>query len=179
MRYLSLMLLLFIGLNSNAQKYICNEGEVSFYSEAPLENIKANTNKATSIINLETGEVAFSIPINSFEFKKSLMQKHFNENYMESERYPKATFSGIIKNFQNKPGTYQAQAEGEMVIHGQKRKVTVEGALTISEDDAHVKAVFPVKLKDYKIKIPRILFSNIAEEVEVTINFQYKPYVAP
>jgi len=176
----NLFLILFIGaaLTANGQKYLCNNGDVSFFSEAPLENIKANSNQATSLIDLENGKVAFSVPVNSFQFKKSLMQKHFNENYMESERYPKASFSGKISGYENKDGQYRATAIGDLTIHGQKRKVTVEGDLTINGREVTINAVFPVKLKDHKIKIPKILFSNIAEEVEVTLNFEYQPYAA-
>ena len=178
MKYLMLLVFALGTYQLQAQKYICNEGEISFFSEAPLENIKANSNKASSLIDLEKGEVAFSVPINSFQFKKALMQKHFNENYMESDQFPKATFTGKIEQYENQEGQYRALAVGDLTIHGQKRKVSIEGDLSIKDQQVTINAVFPVKLKDHKIKIPKILFSNIAEEVEVTLNFQYQPYAS-
>ena len=176
MRLLLLSIILGTCLPLWGQKYISDQGTISFFSNAPLEDIKANTEEATSVIDLATGEIAFSVPIKSFEFRKSLMQQHFNENYMDSEKYPKSTFKGKILNFKPSPGTYKATAEGQLTIKGKTNKVQVEGTVVVKEQSVELEAVFPVALKDYKIKIPKILFSNIAETVEVTVKFQYKPY---
>ena len=105
------------------------------------------------------------------------MQKHFNENYMESEVYPKSTFKGRVTGFQEVEGSYSAQASGELSIHGVTNKVEVSGDLVIGQGEITISTTFPVKLEDYNIKIPKILFSNIAEVVEVKVEFIYKPYV--
>ncbi|GJM30894.1 MAG: hypothetical protein DHS20C17_35290 [Cyclobacteriaceae bacterium] len=160
-----------------AQKYISYESKVSFFSEAPLENIEAVNSSASSILNLENGEIVFSVPIRGFEFRKSLMQTHFNENYMESEIYPKSTFKGKVSGFRPEPGKYSATAVGELAIHGVTRKVEITGNIEIGPNELTLLAKFPVKLEDHNIKIPKLLFSNIAETVEVTIEFNYRPYV--
>lgn len=160
-----------------AQKYISRKSMVSFFSEAPLENIKADNSSASSVLDLETGEIVFSVPIRGFKFPKSLMQKHFNENYMESEIYPKSTFKGIISGYNVKDGHYDASAAGELAIHGVTRKVQVTGEMNVNQNELTLSATFPVALEDYDIKIPTILFSNIAENIDVTIEFIYKPYV--
>ncbi len=171
-------LLLLITWQLPAQRYISNTGSIKFFSEAPLENITAVNHQASSVFDLGSGEIVFSVPIKEFEFKKSLMKKHFNENYMDSDEYPKATFKGKLKNYRPENGNYAATAVGDLTIHGQTRKVEIKGDLKVSTNAVVMEAVFPVALKDYDIKIPKILFSNIAEEVEVTLKFELKPHVS-
>jgi len=174
---LLLLLLLMLSLQpALAQKFISKSSTVTFFSEAPLENIEAINSEANSIFDLSTGEIVFSVPIREFQFEKSLMKQHFNENYMDTEIYPKSTFKGKVTGYRQQPGQYQATATGELFIHGKTRNVQVEGSVEIGQDELSLSAVFPVELKDYEIKIPRILFSNIAESVEVNIQFVYKPY---
>jgi polyisoprenoid-binding protein YceI len=161
-----------------SQKYISKTSTITFFSEAPLENIEAVNSKATSLIDLETGEIVFSVPIDAFQFKKSLMKQHFNENYMDTEIYPKSTFKGKVTGYQKQDGKYQAKAEGLLTIHGVTNPLSVEGEMRLSEDEISINTSFPVLLEDYKIKIPRILFSNIAESVDVKVQFVYQPYVS-
>lgn len=151
------------------------KSHIRFFSSAPMEDIEAVNTRGTSLFDAETGEIAFSIPIQGFQFEKSLMQEHFNENYLESDKYPTATFKGKIIGFdKSAPGKQKAKAEGVMTIHGVSRKVTIDGDLTLAEKSMKVHAVFPVKVADYKIKIPTIVFYNIAEVVEVTVTFDYE-----
>ena len=171
-----LILLISCVLASNAQKYITEKSEISFFSEAPLENIEAVNTKSVSIIDSENGEIVFSIPMKEFQFKKSLMQEHFNEKYIESDKYPKSTFNGKILDFNMKEGKRAASAEGEMKIHGVTKKVKLDGELEIKDGKIFITLSFQVKIKDYKIKIPRILFQNIAEIVDVKADLGYKKY---
>lgn len=151
------------------------KSHVRFFSSAPMEDIEAVNSQGTSLFNAETGEIAFSIPIRGFQFEKSLMQEHFNENYLESDKYPTATFKGKIQGFnKGNPSKQKAKAEGTMTIHGVSKKVTIEGDLTLTGNAAKVQAVFPIEIADYKIKIPKIVFYNIAEIVEVTVTFDYE-----
>ncbi len=159
-----------------AQKYLSEESFVHFFSDAPLEDIEADNTAGRSVFDAETGRFAFTIPIDQFQFEKSLMQEHFNENYLESEKYPEATFSATIQNWDGATGKQQVAVDGELTIHGVTRDVTVEGEISFTSDGVDIEAVFPVQLKDYKIKIPKAVFYNIAEEVEVTVKFSYKPY---
>jgi hypothetical protein len=174
-----LLLLMFLASlqTTQAQKYISKSSTVTFFSEAPLENIEAVNTKSTSIFDLSNGEIVFSVPIREFQFKKSLMKQHFNENYMDTEMYPKSTFKGKVTGYQSSDGQYQAIAQGALFIHGKTREVRIDGSIEIKNNQVILSAVFPVALEDYDIKSPRILFSNIAESVEVTIEFIYKPYV--
>lgn len=171
-----ILLLCGVALSAPAQKYISDLNHVSFYSEAPLENIEAHSYKSKSLIDLQTNEIVFTVPIRTFEFEKSLMQEHFNENYMESHKFPRAKFKGKVIGFEPKPGKQQVSAEGQLEIHGVTQEVKVEGEIDYSEDEITINATFPVKVADYNIKIPTVVASNIAEVVDVTIEFTYKPY---
>src|SRR5690242_16719248 len=106
---------------ANAQKYMTRTGKVTFFSSTPVENIEAVNNEAAAAVDAATGDVVFQVPIQSFKFEKSLMQEHFNENYMESDKFPKAVFKGNIGkgavNFA-KDGNYPVTAKGKLTIHG-------------------------------------------------------------
>lgn len=159
----------------NAQKFKSISSSILFFSEAPVEDIKANNPDGKSAFDISNGEVVFSIPIKSFEFEKSLMQEHFNENYLESDKYPSATFRGKISNFDTTNVTKQhATAKGVMTIHGVKQDISVEGELLLKDEEVEINAKFPIRLEDYKIKIPKVVFYNIAEVIEVTIKFHYE-----
>lgn len=169
--------LFFIGLavTVQGQRYKATEGKIKFYSEAPVENITATNTDGTSIYDHSTSEIVFSVPIRSFQFRKALMQEHFNESYLESEKYPNATFKGKVSDFNINGGKQQVKAMGDMTIHGVTRQITVEGTMKPGAGKIHLETVFPIKVEDYDVKIPRLLWQNIAEEVEVTVEFTYKP----
>jgi YceI-like domain len=158
------------------QKYTSEKSFVSFFSSATIENITAENTKSTSLFNTTSGEIAFSIPIHDFEFAKSLMKEHFNEKYMDTEKIPNATFSGTVKGYQpTAPGAQAATASGKLSIHGVTKDIEVPGTVEFEKDKIIVKSTFIVKLEDYKIPRPQLLWQNIAEQVEVKIEFTYKP----
>lgn len=171
-----LLFTLLIPVSTYAQKFISEESNVRFYSSAPIEDIEAVNEKAKSVIDLSNGQVVFSVDIEGFQFAKSLMQEHFNENYLESDKYPKSTFKGQIVDWNNKLGNQEVSVEGELTVHGITRKVVLNGNIDVSESQVKVGSVFTIKLADYKIKIPKAVFYSIAEEIEVTVKFDYKPY---
>ena len=159
----------------SAQKFTAEKTYIKFFSDAAIEDIAAENTKESSIFNDETGDVVFSVPIKEFEFDKSLMKQHFNEKYMESEQYPKAIFQGKISGYQSSvSGEQKATASGKLSIHGVTQEVQIPGTIENLKGAWKMKAKFMVKLVDYKIKIPQLLWKNIAEEVEVTIEFNYK-----
>src|SRR5690242_744137 len=123
------LILLFTAAFCKAQVYTAKSGSASFYSEAPLENIEANSSSVQSILNTTTKSVAFIISIRSFQFKKDLMQEHFNEKYMESDKFPNATYSGKINEDLDlsKDGTYDVTSTGKITMHGQEKQITVPG----------------------------------------------------
>ena len=168
--------LLFVSTSVVGQKYISEKSNIVFFSSALLEDIEARNEKAKSVFNADNGDIVFSIPVNQFQFAKSLMQEHFNEKYMESEKYPKSTFKGKVLDFEKGRENKEIWAEGELEIHGVKRNVKIPGNLIFKDKKVIMESKFTIKLEDYAIKIPSLLFQKIAEEVEVTINFEYKRY---
>ncbi|WP_333820142.1 YceI family protein [Ohtaekwangia sp.] len=159
-----------------AQKYTASKSSITFFSHATIEDIKADNQKATSVFYSNTGDIAFIVPVNEFQFKKSLMQEHFNEKYMETEKYPKSTFQGKVSGYDPANAASQnVTAKGKLTIHGVTRDVEIPGTIEKSGDNLIMKSVFIVKLVDYKVDIPKLMWQNIAEQVEVTLNFTYKP----
>ncbi|GHM98536.1 hypothetical protein WSM22_00260 [Cytophagales bacterium WSM2-2] len=158
-----------------AQKFTADKSYIKFYSHAAIEDITAENTKASSIFNEATGDVVFSIPIKEFEFEKSLMKEHFNEKYMETEQFPKSTFQGKVTGYQaTATGEQKATAAGRLTIHGVTQDVQIPGTIEKANGALKMKAKFIIKLVDYKVKIPQLLWKNIAEEVEVTVEFNYK-----
>lgn len=168
---------LFCCLPVQGQNYQLDESELSFFSSAPVEDIEAKSSKTRSLLNIETGELAFVTPIRSFVFDKQLMQEHFNENYMESEKYPNASFKGRLSGYEKgKQGKQPVIARGEMTIHGVSRNIEAAGEIEFKGKGLYVEASFPLKVADFNIEIPSMLFYNIAEVVEVKLKGRYVPY---
>ena len=161
-------------------KYFTRTGHISFFSKATLENIEAHNQQGTCILDSENGEIALSVLMKGFEFEKALMQEHFNENYIESHKFPKSTFKGKIANFDEvnfqDNGKYNVKVQGELTIHGETKSVESEGILEVSDNTISAHTTFPVAVKDYKIKIPKTVINNIAEVVEVKVELELKPY---
>lgn len=171
-----LLLLICAGGPASGQVYQSYKSETSFFSEAPLEDISASNDGGASVWNMNSNEIVFLVPIRGFQFRKSLMQEHFNENYLESEKYPTATFKGTVTGFDPaREGIQQVQASGTLLIHGQEQAVQTRGTLEKKAEEFILKAVFPVALKDYGIAIPRLVVRNIAEVVEVSLEYYYRP----
>lgn len=164
-------------LGAQDNVFVCKAVKVSFFSSAPIEDIAAHTEKGVSALNTQNKKIYFKIPIRSFEFQKSLMQEHFNENYMESDDYPYATFSGnIISDIDfSKEGSYPVEVDGDLSVHGVTKHYREKGKLVIGNGSIMVSAEFKVRLADHKIDIPEILFMNIAEVLSVKIDANYSP----
>jgi polyisoprenoid-binding protein YceI len=162
----------------NSNVYLSRNVKSVIYSEAPLENIEAISVKGNAVLNTNTSEIQFVIPISSFQFKKSLMQEHFNENYMESDKYPSAKFKGKINQTVDytKDGDYPVTVSGELDVHGVKRQRTIAGNLKVADKKISVSSKFDVLVKDHKIKIPQLLYMNIAETIQVTITGTFISY---
>ncbi len=157
--------------------YKTTSAEVGFFSSAPVEDIQADSNEGISVLNTDTGEISFLVKIRSLQFPKSLMQEHFNENYMESERYPSATFKGKIVEPVDLSlnGEIPVVLSGVLNIHGIAKNRKIPATLRISNDQITLKSKFNVACEDHNIKIPRILWKNIAEVVMVQVNANLKP----
>lgn len=167
-------ILFLAGSWAHAQKWMTRTGKVSFFSSTSVENIEAFNNEAAAILDAKSGDVVFIVPIKSFRFEKALMQEHFNENYMESSKYPKAEYKGKIANLSEvnfrKDGTYNVRTTGKLTMHGVTRDVSTNGTLVVKAGTSTVKAKFMVAPADYGIKIPSVAASKIASKIEVTVD---------
>ncbi|NSW93715.1 MAG: YceI family protein [Bacteroidales bacterium] len=176
---LSLVIFSIYTVTVSAQKYITRNGYVGFFSHTPVEDIKADNNQVASILDTATGEIAFQVLIRSFRFPKALMQEHFNENYMESDKFPRSTFSGKIANHQNidftKSGSHEVTVDGELTIRDVTKRISVKGTLEPDGDKIKASAKFNISPEDYNIKIPAVVRNNIARIIEVTVQMNYAP----
>ncbi len=178
MNAFTLSLLLTVGsLHVAAQDVLIDrQSHIAFFSSAPLEDITAVNNSASSALNVKTNEIAFKVAIKSFAFKKRLMQEHFNENYMESDKYPHATFAGKIDGDVDweRAGTYEVTVLGNLDIHGVRKLYRTPVTIEIKQGIVAAQTKFDVRLADHNIKIPRVVIKNIAEVVEVTVSSTYQ-----
>lgn len=167
-----------IGLMSsglvNAQKHITKNGHIWFKSETPVETIEAHNHQVNCALDITTGDLVFKVLIKSFEFPKALMQEHFNENYMESAKFPVSTFSGKLLNLKElnftKDGKYNVDVDGQLTIHGITKKVKEKGVLEVKGPQITITSNFIVMLADYDIKIPKAVTKNIADSINVHVD---------
>jgi polyisoprenoid-binding protein YceI len=157
-----------------AQKYMTRTGKVSFFSGTPIENIEAFNNESAAVLDSKTGDVVFQVPVKSFKFENQNMKDHFNENYMESDKFPKAEYKGKLTNPDavnfSKDGSYNVTTKGKLTIHGVTKEVSLPGTITVKGTEATLNTKFKVKTEDYGIKIPSMVVTKIAKEIEITVN---------
>jgi polyisoprenoid-binding protein YceI len=160
------------------QKYYSKTGKISFFSDTDMEKIEAENSSASTVIDFSTGAIEWGVLIQGFKFEKALMQDHFNENYMESSKFPKAKFKGMIENYADidleKDGDYKVNVRGELEIHGVTQSVTTVATLTVKKDALSAKSNFSVLIADYGIKVPKLVENNIADEVDIEITADYQ-----
>jgi len=181
MKQITLLIALSLWLTIGySQKYITKNGYIKFYSETPIETIEAHNRQVNSALDVSTGDFVFKVLMKSFEFEKALMQEHFNENYVESDKFPNAMFKGKVTNLDaidfRKPGEYNAVVEGTLSIHGVDREISEAGTFTVAQGIVKGNCKFIVKPADYEIKIPNTVINNIAEDIEVTVNVSLEEY---
>jgi len=175
---ISLMLL---GANVFSQnKYFTRSAHIYFISHTDIIDIDADNHQVGSMFDTKTGEIVFSVSMKSFEFKLALAEEHFNENYVETHKYPKAKFKGKIVDISSinfaKDGIYRAFVEGEMTIHGITKKIKAKGSLEMKNSFIYIKSHINIALSDYDIKVPNIVKDKVAKIINIKINAKYKPY---
>ncbi len=182
MKKLAVFLIASIGFlaKSQAQIFVADSCSVSFFSATSIEDIAAVNTICKPIMSTDNGEIDISIPNVDFEFKKKLMQEHFNEDYMESDKYPNTIFRGNVNEKINytKDGTNNVTVTGKMNMHGVVKTITIPGTVTVQGNSIKLTAKFDLKMADYNIKVPSILGSNVAEQVAITFRASMKPYKA-
>jgi polyisoprenoid-binding protein YceI len=163
-----------------AQKYMSRTGKISFNSTAPKspEKIEAINNEVATVFDSKTGDLIFQVPVKSFKFERALMQEHFNENYLESDKFPKSEFKGKVSVTPDitagKDGTYNTTAMGKITIHGVTKDVTMPGTIEIKGKTVRLKAKFTVLLKDYDVNIPAVVADKINKECTITLDTELK-----
>lgn len=168
---------LFLGIGNSQDRFLTKNGVITFYSKAVIEDITADNHQVLSIIDAASGKMAISILMKSFLFKKALMQEHFNENYVESDKFPKATFKGDIVNFDAlKETSKKTNVKGVLTIHGISKEIIIEANFTKTKDAILVDGNFSIILADFNISIPAVVAKNIAKEINVSFNFNHKPF---
>jgi polyisoprenoid-binding protein YceI len=177
---LFLLMLTSAAISTSAQDiYFTRTGKIEFHSGSSLEDIDGVNNEATSMLNVKTGEMAFTLLVKSFTFKRALMEEHFNENYMESTKFPKASFKGKITSMPvintSSNGSFNVQTEGELTIHGITKKITAPAKLTVNGGKITGVSNFKIVLSDYKIEIPGVVAEKFSKETEIIVTCIYEP----
>ena len=167
------IIILFFAANTNAQNYICRDGETSFFSETPLENIAALNKTVTSVLNIATNEIAVKMVMTEFKFKNHLMEEHFNENYMESTKFPNGIFKGKINETIDweKNGTFDVSANGMLIMQGVSKERLLKGKVSIKDEEISLLCDFNIPLVDHKIDVPKLVMVKIAENIAVKNKF--------
>ncbi len=155
-------------------RYFTKTGKITFNSRSPMENIEAINNKVVSIWDVASGQIEFSVLMKSFEFEKALMQEHFNENYVESDKYPKAIFKGTIENSNALDLTVDrsitVKVNGNLTMHGVTRPVSTTALITVKNKAIAASTSFSIALADYKISIPSLVADKINKKITITVN---------
>ncbi|MEK6151955.1 YceI family protein [Flavobacteriaceae bacterium 3-367] len=171
------LLIGFLGLAQESDQFITRQGQASFFSYTSVENIQATNNQILSIIDFSKNEIAISVLMRAFVFEKSLMEEHFNESYIESDIYPKATFEGRILDFDTTIADVQTKiVEGSLTIHGVAKEIEIKTRIEKVDGTYILSGDFELEIKDYEIKVPPILARNIAKTISITFRFEYVPY---
>jgi hypothetical protein len=161
------------------EKYFTKNGNIKIFSKAPVENIEAANKAVTCVLDTKTGDLQFAVLMKGFEFAKALMQDHFNENYVESDKFPKGEFKGQIESpstlnlTQN--GTYPVNVTGKLTMHGITKDVKADGKIIVQDGKVSALSDFPILLSDYDIKIPSLVENNISNTISINVNCPLEP----
>jgi len=178
-RLLLFVFFLNIILAVNAQKFMTKNGFISFYSHTPMEDIKADNNQVVGILDISTGEMVFQALIKSFHFDRALMEEHFNENYMESDKIPKSIFKGKITDLASvdftKNGTYNVSVDGDLTIHDVTNRISAKGTIEVITGGINASSKFNIVPEDYKIIIPGVVKDKFDKSLQITVTMKYTP----
>ena len=176
-KYALFICLFLVSFINGQDRFLTKNGLVTFFSESPMENIEAKNNQVLSIVDATTSKMAISILMKSFMFEKALMQEHFNENYVESDKFPKAIFKGEILNFNTITSLESnVSVKGKLTIHGKTKDVIIKTVAKKTADSILITGVFYIDLEDFGVEIPSVVKNNIAKKIKVSFNFNHKPY---
>lgn len=177
---LGALLLYFSATAFSQDKFFTKTGKIYFQcTKSPLEKIEATNKSITCVLDTKTGNMQFAALMKGFEFERAVMQEHFNENYVESSKFPRSEFKGQIVNNNEinyaKDGTYSAKVKGKLVVHGATKDVEAKGTIIIKQGTIQSNAVFTVLLSDYNIDIPSLVSDKISNTVNITVDCNLEP----
>ncbi|MEO6038613.1 MAG: YceI family protein, partial [Saprospiraceae bacterium] len=181
MKNLSLLAALFLLLAGPlaAQRFFTRDAKVYFDATSPLEKIEATTKSGTCVLDTKTGKMEWKVLIKGFQMEKALMQEHFNENYLESSKFPNAQFKGSIINLSEvnftQDGKYAAKVKGQLTIHGVTKEVDVTGMVKVNGGAITIASAFQILAADYGISIPALVRDKIAKEIKVSVEALLQP----
>jgi polyisoprenoid-binding protein YceI len=177
-----LLVIITIVLSSIASgqgRFFTKAGSISFFSKTQLEDIDAHNRSVTCVLDTKTGNVQFAVLMKGFEFKKALMQEHFNEDYVESDKFPKAEFKGQVLDNANidytKEGTQQVKVKGQLTIHGQTNEIETDGTLSVKDGKINIASEFQVAVADYKISVAAFAKEKVAKTIDVKVSCVLEP----
>lgn len=180
LKKLFILILLGASVGTYAQgKFIAKNAFISFYSSTPMEDILGESNEAVTILDSENGEILFQAIMTTFHFKRALMEEHFNENYMESSKFPKTKFKGKIEGFTKdmlKAPVANIKITGQLNVHGVDKTISVPGTLGLENGKLVATSKFKVTPEDYGIVIPSLVRDKIGKEMEITVKVNYVPF---
>ena len=171
--------LLLAGTVQAQDRFFTKSAKIVFVSKAPLEDIDATNKTATAVLDKKSGALQFSLSMKGFEFEKALMQEHFNENYVESDKFPKAEFKGsVVNNAEvdySKPGSYPVVVKGKLTIHGVTKEVATNGVLKVNADHIRAESTFNIQLSDFDIKVPSVVKDKISNNIKISVDARLDP----
>jgi len=176
-QFLFILITFFAIFASSQEKYISRNGSIQFIASTPLETIDPINNHVSCILDTENGNIVFQLKMISFKFEKDLMEEHFNEKYVESEKFPKATFQGKIKDWNTTlldGERHKVIAIGNITIHGVEKEIKVNGNIKKKDNNILISSNFDLTISDFGIEIPRIVRDKISETVKVVVDMNLK-----
>lgn len=175
---LALFALLSIQVSAQG-KFYTKSGKISFFSSTSVEDIAANNKTVVCLLDSKTGDLQFAVLLKSFEFKKALMQEHFNKDYVESDKFPKSEFKGQVTNNStvnySANGSYPVTVKGKLTIHGETKDIEASGTIIVKDGKVQANAIFNVVIADYKIIIPKLYKDNISKSIKITVDCALDP----
>jgi polyisoprenoid-binding protein YceI len=173
-KYFFLAAIALMPLFSAAQVYKTSAGKISFVSKTAIEEFSADNSQVQAGIDAGQNKVQFRVPVNGFVFKSALMQKHFQENYMETSQFQYSSFKGKIKNMAavnfGQNGEYPVESVGQLTMHGVTKDITVPGKVVVKDGAVTLKANFKIKCSDYQIKIPAASAASVSDDIAIAVD---------
>jgi hypothetical protein len=178
-RLIIICFLISIVFGANAQKFMTKNGYIGLFSSTPMEDIKGDNNQVAGVIDISTGEIVLQALIKSFHFERALMEEHFNENYLESDKFPRSIFKGKITNLSSvdfsKNGSYDVTVEGDLTIRDVTNKISTKGTFEVVTGGINTSSKFNIAPEDYKINIPGVVREKIAKTMEIIVTMKFTP----